>query len=109
MYCGHGSGGGGSAGAKINRLQSMHFRAPNADIICSAHTHDVSDSEILINYLNRKYQLAEKIQHFICGWSALSSNEGYAARAYYKPLTNGQKLIHIKFEKEFIITVEKLR
>lgn len=111
-YSGHGSGGGGTNGAKMNRLCSMHFRSPNADIICSGHTHDSSDSEMTIYYLNQKHQLVKKIQHYICGWSALASDKGYAARAYFKPLSTGQKLIHAKLNRtkeSFVIEVEKFR
>ena len=111
-FGGHGSGGGGTGGAKMNRLQAMHFRSPMAQIILSGHTHDVADSEMPIYYLNHKSQLVEKIQYFICGWSALSSDCGYAARAYFKPLSNGQKVIHVKFDRtkeDFKIEVEKFR
>lgn len=112
-YAGHGAGGGGTAGSKINRLMSMKFRATAmADLIISGHTHDVADSESPIYYFNKKYELVKKIQHYVCGWSALSSECGYAAKGYFRPLTNGQKLIHIKFHRandNFVINVEKLR
>lgn len=112
-YCGHNSGGGGTAGSKINRLIGIKSRATAmCDLIISGHTHDVADTEMPIYYFNKNYELVKKIQHFVCGWSALSSECGYAAKGYFRPLTNGQKLVHIKINRtteSFDINIEKLR
>ena len=100
-FAGHGRGSGQTPGAKLNSLHSLHWRLPAGDIIIGGHTHGSDCTEQPIYYLDKNFNLVEKIQHFVAGWSALSSDKGYAARAHFRPLSNGWHSIKIKLNRTF--------
>lgn len=98
-YAGHGSGGGATAGAKINRLHHMHNQSPFADIIFAGHTHSLSSDIKPIPFLTRYGKLTYKLQYLISCGSMLESTEGYAKAAFYAPQSTGFKILKISTKR----------
>jgi len=95
-YTTHGSAGGATIGAKVNRLEKCHWKFPNADILVMGHTHSLSDIYKEIPFLTQTGKVESKIQYFVCAGTALGSDAKYAAQAGYPPAPVGGKIIHIK-------------
>lgn len=99
-YMHHNTGGGTTAGAKINRLVALHFRSPFADVIFSGHTHDLADAQKVIPYQGKTGVMKYKTQRFISCGSALMSDVGYACENAYPPTPTGFKIVTIHYEKK---------
>lgn len=95
-YATHGSSGGATMGAKINRLEKCHWKFPNADLLVMGHTHSLSDIYKEVPFLTQSGKVESKIQYFVCAGTALGSDAKYAAQAGYPPAPVGAKIIHIK-------------
>lgn len=98
-YAGHNSGGGGTAGSKINRLHALHNQAPNADLILSAHTHSITSDVKPLNILTPYGKLTTKMQYLISCGSMLESTEGYAKAAFYAPQATCFKILKISVKR----------
>lgn len=107
-YAGHGSGGGATAGAKINRLINMHWQYPNADIIISGHTHSMTSEIKPLPFLTPYGKVASKLQYLICCGSMLESTEGYAKANFYAPQVTCFKVLKISI-KRAVDGIEKVR
>lgn len=108
-YMHHNTGGGTTAGAKINRLISLHFRSPFSDVVFSGHTHDLSDAQKLIVYQDRTGNIKTKRQWFISCGSALGSDVGYACENAYPPIPTGFKIVEIHYNKHINLPEIKIR
>ena len=93
-YAHHGTGGGGTAGAKVNSAERLHFRSPFAEIIFSGHCHFPFISEKEIRYLSVKGNLRNFIQTFVSCGSAHAS-DGYASMKGLTPLPMSMMLVDI--------------
>lgn len=103
-YAHHGSGAGGTSGARVNSLERLHFRSPFANVIFAGHSHFPVSTEKEIRYLDRFGKLKSFIQYFIsCG--STHSSDGYASQKGLQPIPTSIQIV--EFGKE--INVKKLR
>lgn len=96
LFLRHGTGGGGTAGAAVNRLEKQE-KIIDADIYLSAHTHNqvafVKDHFFVVEE-DGEIETRRKKRLFVCSGSFLAY-EKYAAKAGYSPAHIGAPRIYL--------------
>jgi len=100
-YFHHTSGGGGSVGSKINRIENMTNMLSNADFYVGAHTHQLSAVPILSREFNvRTNKVEERRQLLVGSGSYLEYDESYAEAAMLRPVKLGSPRIRLDGTKD---------
>jgi hypothetical protein len=107
-YAHHGTGGGGTAGAKMNSLDRLHNRAPLSNLIIAGHTHFASNMVKQIRFVDNRGKMQNYCQYFVsCGTA--HESDGYASMKGFAPLQTSMSLIKIGINKtDFEMEVKNL-
>lgn len=94
ILCVHGSGGGRTAGAKVNRLLQLAAIA-DADIYIHSHTHQPFITKERFNRVNAPNRSVQMVDKLFVNTAAALDYGGYAELASFKPASKDTPVIRL--------------
>ncbi len=109
IYMNHGSGGGRTAGAKVNRVAEM-ANVVDADIYIHAHTHLPFSFRLPIFRVNMQNSSVASLERLFVNTAATLDFGGYGEIAEFRPSSKHNPVIHLNgVRKDMWATVLRKR
>ena len=100
-YFHHTTGGGGTIGSGLNRVEKLEGIVQGCDFYCGFHNHKLSHADTMVFRPNpHSKTIDEKVVHFITCGGYLGYNGSYAERGMMKPVKLGSPRIRLSGSTE---------
>lgn len=89
IYAHHTTGGGGSVGSKLNRVDQLRQICPNADVYLGSHNHQLGVVPVITHLYNKRSRKVEPLRQMLVDTGSFLKWEGYAEAMQMVPAKLG--------------------